>query len=335
MKREKLLVILLSPSSFSMQDVKILEMHFEVKLLIHVKTTGLGYPIELTKFALHSIYLMLTGYRKTFSVFADTHMLVPVLLSKILGTKTYITIGGYEVFSKEEIDFKQDVMPKWRRNVIHFIIKHATVLLPKSHELAEKTIRIRGSKDHVITLFNGFDPTLFNVNTNVKCTPRSVLTIAQVSDYKTFLIKGIDRILTYAENNPDFHFTIVGIQDSMLHYCPKLKNLTIVKPVSHSETILYYAKNQFYLLPSRSEGMPNALCEAIFCGCIPLAFNAGNSKFIVHNPDFILQDESQAEFNRIVHLPQLEEASTSIRNRAESLFSLSTREVSLVNIISR
>ena len=37
----------------------------------------------------------------------------------------------------------------------------------------------------------------------------------------------------------------------------------------------YFSTSQFYIQASRLEGLPNALCEAMLCECIPI----GNSVF--------------------------------------------------------
>ena len=69
---------------------------------------------------------------------------------------------------------------------------------------------------------------------------------------------------------PDFHFTIAGIL-SIKELKSKLPaNVQLLGTQTRDELKRLYGKHQFYFQGSKVEGLPNVLCEAMLCECIPL-----------------------------------------------------------------
>lgn len=59
----------------------------------------------------------------------------------------------------------------------------------------------------------------------------------------------------------------------------------------------FYSRGEIFVLPSRSEGFPNALIEAMVCGCAPISFDidAGPSDIIQHGGNGLLVKDADIE----------------------------------------
>ncbi len=119
------------------------------------------------------------------------------------------------------------------------------------------------------------------------------------------MIKGLDRFRQLAAEMPDFEFTIIGIKESFQDFFePIPTNLKLIPFVPYKELPVQYNKFSFYAQFSRSEGLPNSLCEAMLCGCIPLGTDVGDIKITIEGIGFVVKEwetNSAAEFIRNNH----------------------------------
>ena len=107
------------------------------------------------------------------------------------------------------------------------------------------------------------------------------------------MIKGLDRFRELALLLPEFEFIIIGAKDSVKHYFEPLPtNLILLPPQQFDQMNQYYQSASFYAQLSRSEGLPNALCEAMMCGCIPLGTNVGDIKVAIGETGMTIKEWS-------------------------------------------
>ncbi|MFN3876510.1 MAG: glycosyltransferase family 4 protein, partial [Flavobacteriales bacterium] len=79
----------------------------------------------------------------------------------------------------------------------------------------------------------------------------------------------IDLILAAAKALPDIPFTIVGASSPSSYGRPPA-NLRVLGRTGQAELRELFHAHSIYLQPSVMEGFPNALCEAMLCGCLPV-----------------------------------------------------------------
>jgi glycosyltransferase involved in cell wall biosynthesis len=334
LKKQKMLVVLLTPSPFALRDIVLLKKHFDVSYVCFRRTSGVLYPLELIKMAGYTLMKYINGYRMYYTVFADTHALFPVVLSKVSSMKTYVCVGGFEVNTLAEINYGAR-LSFFRRVVVDTVLKNATYVLPKSESLTKKVITIRGKSSGVFTVANGFDAHKFSKGDDSNRKKNSVLSIATISNERTFYLKGIDHLIRFAQEYSELNFTVAGVRVNMRYKFPNLPNLTVIDYVNHEEIESLYRSSEYYLLTSLSEGMPNVLCEAIFSGCVPITSDVGNAPYIVGDEKLVLKDYNFSSFKDCFSYASdlSPDDRLGISTRARELFSLENRENKLLEVI--
>jgi glycosyltransferase involved in cell wall biosynthesis len=144
-----------------------------------------------------------------------------------------------------------------------------------------------------------------------------------------------------AKTNPELNFTVVGISDTLVERfeLSKTLNLTCYSFLKHEELDNLYKKHQFHLCLSISEGFPNALCEGMSHGCVPVGSNVSSIPFIIDETGFILQKRDSEMLNellnKVISCPpnQLKLMGESARNRIETEFNLERRKKAFYELI--
>jgi len=87
--------------------------------------------------------------------------------------------------------------------------------------------------------------------------------------FTRFLVKGIDRFIKLAKIFPEEEFLLIGYNVEIFKKFVKNipPNLNIIEKLSKKELLSYYQQSKIYCQFSRHEGFPNAVCEAMLCGC--------------------------------------------------------------------
>jgi len=220
--------------------------------------------------------------------FSDYHGFIPLLVSRLFNKKFIVIVGGYDAISYKDLNY--GVFQK--RNLRN---KIASLIYCFSSEIwvVHKSL-INGCKTSKKTLNinSGIKTFLKNLKTEIKEVPtgydfyfwrskkkrrdkKTILTVANIDNYQTFKRKGIPQFIDLAKNLKDFKFTIAGLSKKMILKIDKPKNITLIGKVSSNQLVELYSNNNYYYQGSIIEGLPNVLCEAMLCECIPI----GNDVF--------------------------------------------------------
>jgi len=278
--------------------------------------------------------------------FGGYHSFLPALFGKLFGKPCLIILGGYDCYAFPNINYGvfQKRVLRWFVSWSYKLASHLSPVHesminspytydPESGERQGYAHFIKGIKTPVSTVYNGYEPEVF-YNQHLPRKPLSFLTVAVDTGGSNFYRKGIDIILKAALMCPDGQFTIVGNSRGDQSKLPT--NVTLLPPVDYSQLLAIYNEHVFYLQLSMAEGFPNALCEAMLCGCVPIGSAVFAIPAIIADSGFVLKKRDPKLLtdllNEAVHADVVP-LQTKARQRIVDHFTLDKRAAGLLHLI--
>ncbi|MFC1924392.1 glycosyltransferase family 4 protein [Chloroflexota bacterium] len=252
---------------FLERDLKLLGSDYEIK-------TARGFnfkrpwTIILCAF---SIFKGLIWADIILSQFADLHAFLAMLFARLLGKKSVVVVGGYEVARVPEIGYGYMLKP-----VLPLIVKYTLLYTDRvftvADSLKEDAIRNAGVKgDNIRTIPECYDSGFWYRRLEKEGL---VLTVANKMTHKVIMRKGLVTFIEAAKALPDIRFAVIGpfIEDSAEKYLKERapSNVHFVGFVPEEHLPEWYSRAKVYCQLSLYEGIPNALCEAMLCECVPV-----------------------------------------------------------------
>lgn len=323
MRRAKILFTSTLDLPFIADDVHLLNRHHDVDRL-----TTLGPFAPLT------ILQRIIAADLSFTWFASTYAFWVVLFSRWLGKRSIIVVGGVDATRRRDLGYGIWLNP-FKARLVRYAVRRADRVLVVAPVLKEQLKQLCAyGGGNIFWVPTGYDVTRW---IPVGSSRPQVLTVAACADLSRLRAKGIDFLARCAQAMPDVSFTVVGTsRDIVLRAgIPVPVNLTCVSYVGRAELANFYGSSRVYFLPSASEGMPNSLCEAMLCGCIPVATEVGAVPEILGEIGFRVQhgDISGAvsALRRALDAPQ--SMGDAARQRILDNFLLARREGELLKVI--
>jgi len=283
-------------------------------------------------------------------MFGGYHSLLPSILGRIFKKPVFIILGGTECVSLPKYNYGSLKKP-FLKKIIKWSFIHSSCLVPVHESLIEQENNyiksnahsLQGVKTHFPNLktpfkviYNGFQDHGFNKKTNEH---NSFITVAIVNNKGRFYLKGIDKILLLAEAFPESSFKIIGISENIQEMFSFPDNVETFEFSPYHEFKKMMEISEFYIQLSISEGFPNALCEGMINGCIPVASAVGGMPDIISDTGFILKcienNSIIQTFSSILSLTKekKEELSMKSRNRILNNYTLERREIEFLKLI--
>lgn len=230
--------------------------------------------------------------------FSGYHSVLPSLIAK----RCFIILAGSDCASIPGIRYGNHarILLGW---ATRFSARRATRLLPVHASLMKRTQAYADNvpREQGILAFApdmttpwteipyGFDGQFWCPDPS---TPRSpdlfvCVTGPAAPNNRVHPLKGVDLLLQIAERLPQAQFQVVGLADTHA-YSSAPSNVVFSGRVTPEQLRGIYRSASFYMQLSLSEGMPNALCEAMLCGCIPLVSNVASMPAIVEGVGHVL-----------------------------------------------
>ncbi|MCH6198895.1 glycosyltransferase family 4 protein [Aquiflexum sp. LQ15W] len=294
-------------TAFTDRDVEMIQTKFSIKTLQFTQN-----PVVLPFFFILQFFQLVFLLPKTtyyLCFFGGYHSVLPTFFGKIFKKKVFIQCGGTDAVNMPEINYG-NFRKKWLRIATVYSFKNCTKILPVADSLIQSDYKydqtisskqglknlIPGLKTPIKTIHNGFD-TDFWIDFEEERRPMTFVTVAKgISSQVRARIKGIDMVEMIAKKFPEATFTLIGDLD----YTSDAKNISILGPQDKNGLRDLYNKNRFYLQLSTSEGFPNALAEAMLCGCVPIGSAVGDIPLIIDDSGFILDQKNPEKLQKII-----------------------------------
>jgi glycosyltransferase involved in cell wall biosynthesis len=230
-------------------------------------------------------FLVLSAYKVLFSDYDIIHAhfvphsaLVPAILNSVRKKPLIVTFHGTDA---RIYPFKS----RFHRMLTLYVVSRSDRVVAVSEEMKTVLVRLGLRDEKIVVIGTGVDTCAFHPID--KDDARRVLGLP--ADKKIVLyvgrlqrMKGVEDVYESARRMPDTQFIIVGGGDAKTN----LDNCLFAGEVSHDRMHLWMSASDLLVLPSRSEGLPCVVMEALSCG-IPAVVTA-----VGGNPELVADGDS-------------------------------------------
>lgn len=335
-------------STFIQRDLDGLAAKFEVAA--HAFNAPLAWKLPFR--LIHQLFWLLLNQawkRDCICHFSGYHALLPTWLCR----RTFIILAGSDCASIPAIHYGNHSrkMMGWATRKA---AAHATRLLPVHASLMRRTqaYSTKAPSEQGLLAFGprirspwtvipyGFDAQFWNPGQGYGRDPVRFICVpgAASPTNRLHMLKGVDLVLKMAARMVSARFSIVGVADPDA-YTDAPQNVEFHDRVDAVTLRELYRKASFHLQLSLSEGMPNALCEAMLCGCIPLVSKISSMPDIVEGIGFVLDRDAPAMgatlIQKMLALTAAERdlRSKAARNRIAQEYTMSQRLNALTSVL--
>lgn len=276
--------------------------------------------------------------------FGGYHTVLPVIFGNFFGKKCTIQAGGMDCINMPEIGYG-NFRKKGLAWATSYSFTHCSLILPVAEALVSQHYNydhrispkqgllqlISDLKTPIQVIPNGFDVDLWK-DLGLERAKHSFISVAtSTSTPARALVKGYDLIEELAASQPEWSFTFVG--DS--HYHSQSPNIQVLGKETAASLVQLYNSHEFYLQLSSSEGFPNALGEAMACGCVPIGSAVGAIPEIIGDTGLLLKRKELGTLQTLIQeLMAGKTQLTSPRARIERYFTYEQRRHLLLKALS-
>jgi len=309
---------------FIEEDEIILRRHVDVRKLI---SSGIPALFRLPPAVLRADI--------TLSWFGSVYAGYTVFLARLFGRKSIVVVAGVDASKDKEINYGIWLNP-WKSRFVRYAYRHADRVLTVDPFLQNEVIRLAGyGGENIHTIPFGFDGSRWHAGGSKE---KRVVTVAACEDRWRMKKKGIDKLFDAARKLSDVPFQVLGIREPLITEIRSQipKNVEVIAYLPREQVLPFLQRAKVYCQPSFTEGLPNALCEAMLCECIPVGTIAGGIPTAIGKTGYLVPYRDQ---QGLVHalssaLDASPELGKQARDRILKEFTLERRESELMQVIN-
>lgn len=322
-ERLKILFTSTHLTSFIKEDLNLLRKHFAVE---HLTTSGISSVLRIPS-AVRTADVTFTWFASVYSSFV-------VFFANMANKKSIVVIGGVDVAKYPEINYGI-WLSWWKSILVKYAIRNADKVLVVDVFLKAEAMRLA---DYAGTNIE-YVPTGYDANAWFPSGTKEpfVLTVAGCESVERMKVKGIDFLLSAARELPDVRFVVVGIANHLIDSvrATASANVELIPFVDQKELLDYYQQAKVYCQPSYIEGLPNSVCEAMLCECVPVGTNVGGIPTAIKDIGVLVPYGDVRELREAIQkaLRASDNVGQAARSYIAETFSLQRREDALLRIV--
>jgi glycosyltransferase involved in cell wall biosynthesis len=308
-------------SSFIEADIRILRKDFIVTTVI---TSGWTTPFLFLR--------ELFNAHISFSWFASVYSSILVLMTRLLRKKSILILGGVDVAKERDFSYGIWLNP-WKSFLVRYGLTHASIVIAVDNFLKLEAMKLaRYDGVNIRTIPTGYDPEFWKPSG--KKEPR-VLMVAFSPNEARARLKGVDVLLRVARMLPSTQFEIVGLGPDVASSFTIPSNVECSSFIPQELLLHSYQKSKVYCQLSYREGLPNSLCEAMLCECVPVGSKVGGIPTAIGDAGYLVEYNNDIQIAEAIRLALASspESGKNARDRIASQFNLRQREEALRKVV--
>ncbi len=212
-------------------------------------------------------------------------------VATLTGRPLACIVGGFEFANFPDLRYG-NMISRRMRFITKWVWKRADALLYVDPSLEDEATRAFGSPGRAHVIPTGYDSSFWTPGERER--QAVAVTVCHAETAQRLILKGVDLYLEVAKANRDIEFHVVG----------KLPPGT--RPESFGDNVVadgwlgaeplrdLYRRAKVYCQFSLHEGLPNAVCEAMLCGCVPIGTRVNGIPTAVGDAGFLVDRDVSA-----------------------------------------